>query len=79
MVQFVDKAMGKFSEFNASAIGVFTGVQDWAIETMTNTKNAVVNTFNSMLDFVKRALQKAKDTAKEIVTLGFADTQTFNG
>jgi len=78
-VNFSNNAVTKFWEFKESAIWVFTWVKDWAIETMWSMKDAVIEKFNSMLSFIRWALQRAKDTAREIATLGFANTQTFNG
>lgn len=78
VVQFAWVAYNKFIEFKNNAIWVFTDVKDWAIETMTNMKDIVTQKFDDMLSFVKNALRKAKDTAKEIATLWFADTETFN-
>lgn len=76
--EFNVKASESFWEFYENATEVFTWVKDWAIDTMTSMKDTVIQKFEDMLSFVKRALQKAKDTAKEIATLWFADTETFN-
>lgn len=76
--KFTKNAYDKFIEFKDNAIWVFTWVKDWAIDTMTSMKDSVIQKFEDMLSFVKNALRKARDTAKEIATLWFAETETFN-
>ena len=75
---FADASMVKLWAFKDGAIWVFSGVKTWALETMESMKQSVVAKFESMLTYIKWALQKAKDTAREIATLWLAKTQTYN-
>lgn len=56
-----------FSEFKESVVSWFSLIEDSATEK-----------FWSIVNTIQWALQKAKDAAREIATLWFANTQTFN-
>ncbi len=64
----------------------FTGVSEWFAEFkemfvlwFSIIENAAKEKFDNITSFISSALRKAKDAAKEIATLWFANTETFNG
>lgn len=65
--------------FKNDAIAAFSDIKDRSIELVESMWEAITSRFDAMASAISSALRKAKDAAKEIATLWFAKTETFNG